>query len=239
LDSDEDSYCSIDESTHRQYSPPSSDDDSFSLDSFSIDTTPDFNIDDESLSDILSCVDSFNLELEEDVIKADTSVPPLKQSNGGHHGASTDNLQNLQDMKFLFDATSTFKNERWDHERLYWDAHEQYLMSVPTHGKLVWILDPILKRNECNSRCSGPILIEYIVAAGIRYLSGDRQKDILHIIGCSPRAAYHAVGDFIDDVNTSPELDIHLPKSSEEWLAINAEWKKKAQMKSLQNVLEH
>ena len=111
-------------------------------------------------------------------------------------------------------------------------------MSVPTHGKLVWILDHILKCNEYNSRCSNPILVEHIVAAGICYLSGGRPKDICHIIGCSPRAVYHAVDDFINAVNTSPELDIHLPKSSEEWLAINAEWKKKAQMKSLQSVLD-
>jgi hypothetical protein len=36
------------------------------------------------------------------------------------------------------------------------------------------------------------------------------------------------VDDFIDAFNSSPELDIHLPKSTEEWLTINAGWKKKS-----------
>lgn len=123
MDADKDSNYSIDESTHRLHSPPSSDDDSYSLDSLSIDTTPDFNIDDDILSDIISCVDSLDWELEEDVTEANISVPPLKRSNCGKDSASTDNLQILQDMKFLFNANSSFKNERWDHERLDWDAH--------------------------------------------------------------------------------------------------------------------
>ena len=58
IDADGDSNYSIDKSTYHLQSPPSSDDDSYSLDSFSIDTTPDFNIDDHSLSEIISCVNS-------------------------------------------------------------------------------------------------------------------------------------------------------------------------------------
>jgi hypothetical protein len=226
MDSDEDSYYSIDMSTRHHFSPPSSNDDSYtSLDTFNIDTTPDFNVGDDSLSDTLSCVESLHWELEEVVNESDTSVPPLKRSHGACDGASTDNLHILQDMNLLFDVNSTLRNERWDHKRLDWDTHvrqllyegtfeNKCLMSVLTHGKLVRILDHLLKRSAYDSRCSNPISVEHIVAAGMRYLSGGRPKDICHIIGCSPRAAYHLVDDFIDAVNTSPELDIHLPTSS-------------------------
>ena len=46
-------------------------------------------------------------------------------------------------------------------------------------------------------------------------------------MGCSPRASYLAVDDFIDAVNAAPELDINQPLSIEEWLSINEEWKEK------------
>jgi hypothetical protein len=69
---------------------------------------------------------------------------------------------------------------------------------------------------------------EHIIATGLRFLSGGRPKDLRHIMGCSPRAAYFAVDDFIDAVNAAPELDINLPLSMEEWLSINEQWKKKS-----------
>ena len=47
-------------------------------------------------------------------------------------------------------------------------------------------------------------------------------------MGCSSRAAYLAVDDFIDAANAAPKLDINLPLSIEEWLSINEEWKKKS-----------
>ena len=59
-------------------------------------------------------------------------------------------------------------------------------------------------------------------------MSGVRPKDLQYIMGCSPRAAFLAVDDFIDAVNAAPEVDINLMLSIEEWLSINVEWKKKS-----------
>jgi hypothetical protein len=140
-------------------------------------------------------------------------------------------VQDLEDMLFLQRYTSNTRKKRWDHGRLNWDNHvaqlkhensfvNEYTMSVPAHGKLVRILDPILERAEYNSRCSEPILVQHIVAAGLRALAGGRVKDQRHIIGSSRSAAYEAVDDFIDAVNGAHELDIHLPQTLAEWQRI-------------------
>jgi len=132
------------------------------------------------------------------------------------------NIKDMEDLLFLQNSASNLRNYRWDHERLDWDSHvaqltheksfvNEYTMSVPAHGKLVRILDPILERDENKSRCSEPIRVEHIVAAGLRVLSGGRTKDQRHIIGSSRTAAYDAVDDFINAVNSAPELDIKLP----------------------------
>jgi hypothetical protein len=71
-------------------------------------------------------------------------------------------------------------------------------------------------------------LVEHIIATGLHFLSGVRPKDLQYIMGCSPRAAFLAVDDFIDAVNAAPEVDINLMLSIEEWLSINVEWKKKS-----------
>lgn len=104
----------------------------------------------------------------------------------------------------------------------------EYTMSLPVHGKLVRILDPILQRKEYNSRGSDPILVEHIIATGLRVLAGGRTKDQRHIIGTSLSAAYDAVDDFIDAVNSAPELDIYLPQTTEEWQRINYGFTKKS-----------
>ena len=69
----------------------------------------------------------------------------------------------------------------------------EYLMSLPSHRKLVCTFDLLLQCNDYNSQCSEPILVEYKVAMDIRALSGGRPKDICRIIGCSPWAAYLAI----------------------------------------------
>ena len=142
-------------------------------------------------------------------------------------------ISDMDDLLFLHNAISKIRNERWDHQRLNWEEHviqlqhegkfnNEYRMSLPTHGKLVRILDPILQRREYNSRGSdGPILVEHIIAIGLRVLAGGRTVDQRHIIGSSLSAAYDAVDDFIDAVNTAPELDIHLPQTDEQWHTIN------------------
>ena len=66
------------------------------------------------------------------------------------------------------------------------------------------------------------------MATGLCFLSGGRPKDLRHIIGCSLRAAYRAIDDFIGAVNAAPELDIKLLQSVEEWVKLNQDWKKKS-----------
>ena len=78
------------------------------------------------------------------------------------------------------------------------------------------------------SRGTEPILVEHIIAVGLRVLSGGRTKDQRHIIGSSLSAAYVASDDFIDAVNAAPELDIKMPHSHDEWDRINAGFTRKS-----------
>jgi hypothetical protein len=149
------------------------------------------------------------------------------------------NVRDMEDLLFLQRHTAEMRNERWDHERLDWNQHvaqlqhegsfvNEYTMSASAHGKLVRILDPILQRVEYNSRSSQPILVEHIVATGLRVLAGGRVKDQRHIIGSCLTAGYVATDDFIDAVNSAPELDIRLPQTVEEWRHINAGFTRKS-----------
>ena len=70
-------------------------------------------------------------------------------------------------------------------------------------------------------------MVEQIVVTGLQALSGGRPKDLQHIIGCPPRAAYLAVDVFIDAVSFASELDIHLPQTEEEWSRIHEGWRQK------------
>ena len=71
---------------------------------------------------------------------------------------------------------------RWRHNRLDWNAHVQqlihegrfaneYRMSPSAHCNLVRLLDPILQRVEWNSCGSESILVEHIIALGMRVLA--------------------------------------------------------------------
>ena len=53
-------------------------------------------------------------------------------------------------------------------------------------------------------------------------LSSGRTTDQWHLAGCSHDAAYKAVDAFTDAVNPAPELEIHMPQSTEHWEMINA-----------------
>jgi hypothetical protein len=68
-----------------------------------------------------------------------------------------DDMHDLQDLLFICSSTAESRNESWDHHRLDWKEHitqlqhegsfsNQYLMNLPTHGKLIQILDSILER---------------------------------------------------------------------------------------------
>jgi MOSC domain-containing protein YiiM len=69
-----------------------------------------------------------------------------------------------------------------------------------------------LNRNGQKTKASG---------TGLRTLQGGRVKDQRHIIVTSRAACYAAVDDFIDAVNSAPELDIKFPQSVDEWRAVN------------------
>ena len=97
----------------------------------------------------------------------------------------------------------------------------EYLMSYDAHSNLVRLLDPILQRWEFNSWGSEPILVEHIIAIGLRRLGGGQIKDQRHIIGTSKTAAYQAFDDFVNAINQHPELDIKQPQSHEEWVEVN------------------
>ena len=83
------------------------------------------------------------------------------------------------------------------------------------------MLDDSLRREEHRCHDSQAITTRHIIALGLRALGGGRLSDIRHIIGCSKSAAYVALDDFVDAVNTCPELDINFPATAAEWKEVN------------------
>ena len=142
-----------------------------------------------------------------------------------------DDLSLLHWLSFISEHPP--RSDRWNHSRIEWEDHvhqlihedkfeREYRMSLFAHDQLVEMLAPILQRVEYNSRGStGPILVEHIVAIGLRALAGGRIPDLRHIIGASTSATYKAFDDFVNAVNAAPELDIKFPISSESWKEVN------------------
>ncbi|KAL3771896.1 hypothetical protein ACHAWO_010423 [Cyclotella atomus] len=77
-------------------------------------------------------------------------------------------------------------------------------------------------------RSTEPIAVEHMVAAGLRHLQGGRVKDARHIVKTSRAACYVMVDDFIDAVNSAPELDINLPQNADEWRAVNKGFRRRS-----------
>ena len=125
------------------------------------------------------------------------------------------------------------RGERWVHPRkdsyrLHTEQlihenrfHTEMRMSPDAVSKLIDILEPQLQRVEYNSRSEGPILPEHIVGVSLRTLAGGKLSDIRHIFKMSIAASYVCFNDFIDGVNTAPELAIKPPQSDEEWYRKN------------------
>jgi hypothetical protein len=193
-------------------------------DEFTSDTTKDSKTDGDDNDDINS-----------------TSSIDTKDAQSTSDGIidATNDISDLEDLLFLQRSVFNFRNDRWDHKRMSWDNHvdqleheglfsNEYLMTRPTQEKLVSIVAPYLQRAQYNSRCSEPILVEHIVAVGIRVLSGGRTKDQRHITGMSLDAAYKAADDFIDAVNAASEFDIYMPKTEDEWDETNRGFTKKS-----------
>lgn len=137
-------------------------------------------------------------------------------------------------MQWLVAVSSRLpRSARWEHERLDWEKHvnklthegkfaNEYRMSISAFETLVEMLRPSLHRDEHRSRSAQAIQPEHIVALGLRALGGGRLSDIRHIVGCSRSAAYAALDDFVNAVNSCPELDvINFPKTAAEWKEVN------------------
>ncbi len=103
-----------------------------------------------------------------------------------------------------------------------------YTMSHGAHRELMEILRPFLQRKEYNSRSTEPIAVENMVTAGLRTLQGGRVKDARHIVKSSRSAAYAMVDDFIDAVNSAPEMDIKFPQHVDEWRAVNEGFRRRS-----------
>ena len=213
--------------------------DSDSDDDASVDSSWSSSIcDDSSVDDIIPSesddYDDASSFSSSDTNSAQTTADRIKNLNH-----ATIDLLDVEDLSFLQRTILDFCNDRWDHKRISWDAHvaqlehegmfsNEYLMTKRTHQKCVSIVAPYIQRAEFNSRCSEPILVEHIVAVGLRVLSGGRTKDQRHITGMSLDAAYKAADDYIDAVNAAPEFDICMPKTDDEWEAINRGFKGKS-----------
>ena len=158
---------------------------------------------------------------------------------------SVDEVNMEMDDIFLLEWMATVaahppRRGRWHHNRLDWNAHVQqliherrfaneYRMSPSAHRNLVRLLDPILQRVEWNSRGgSEPILVEHIISLGLRLLAGGQVSNVRHIMGVSRSAAYEAFDDFVDAVNSHPDLAINFPNSTEEWKEVNEDKKAKS-----------
>lgn len=113
-----------------------------------------------------------------------------------------------------------------------WDDHvallmhegkfgREYRMSLGACEHLINLLTPSLQRVQFNSRAKAPIDVEHIVALGLRALGGGRLLDLRHIIGASLSASYKAFDNFVDAINTCPDLDINFPQSPAEWKEVN------------------
>lgn len=148
--------------------------------------------------------------------------------------------RDLSDLAFL-SRLSDVQKERWQHERLAWDRHlelvfheetfnNEYRMSYDAFNKLKEILQPILQRNANYCRDADPILTEHVMAMGIRYLKGGTVLDNRRYLNMSRAAAYSAIDDFIDAVNTAPELDICFPTSPEEWNRVREGWQSRSSL---------
>ena len=148
--------------------------------------------------------------------------------------------QDLQDLQSLMELESLgeytmfhSRGDRWVHPRkdsyrLHTEQlihenrfHTEMRMSPDAVSKLIDILAPRIQRVEYNSRSEGPILPEHIVGVGLRTLAGGSLSDIRHIFKMSIAAAYGCFDDFIDGVNTAPELAIRAPQTAREWYQKN------------------
>ena len=149
------------------------------------------------------------------------------------HHRIREEIEDLYNLQWIVSVSSRLpRHRRWEHRRINWENHvdqlmheckfaNEYRMSFSAFEHLVDLLDESLRREEHRSRSAEVIRTEHIIALGLRALGGGRLSDIRHIIGCSRAAAYAAFDDFVDAVNSCPELNIKFPTTAEEWKEVN------------------
>ncbi|KAL7456503.1 hypothetical protein ACHAWC_008001 [Mediolabrus comicus] len=168
----------------------------------------------------------------------DTGLVPIFDIKAHEAGG-----RDIADLAYL-STLSNARKERWQHERLVWENHlelvfhedtfsNEYRMSYAAFNVLKQILQPILQRNANKCRDSEPIMTEHIMAMGLRYLAGGRVLDNRRYIGMNKSSAYSAVDDFINAVNTCPELDIKFPSSAAEWEEVRQGWQARSSVPNI------
>jgi len=92
---------------------------------------------------------------------------------------------------------------------------EDYRMSYQAWENLRSILDKYLQRKKQYCRDSEPIYTEIMMGIGMRYLSGGMIRDSRRIYNVDRSEAYRCLRQFIDDVLSTPELEIKMPENWE------------------------
>lgn len=193
--------------------------------------------DSSSAGSSMSDCSSVGSSLEDSTSSSSESM--LSESSSSSSSADSDGVDDVNGLLHILDNILNASNDPWDHRRIDWEDHVAMLMNAGlfeneyrmTHGtfcKLRDILSPHLQRAEHNSRSSEPITPTHIMVAGLRVLYGGRTIDQSRIVGTGRTAAYDAVDDFIDAVNSASELDIRRPYTPEEWARINRGFRSKS-----------
>ena len=131
-----------------------------------------------------------------------------------------DDLEDLQ--------TTQIRSSHWVHKTFVWADHIQqllhedrfdieYRMSLQAFSKLHSILQVKLRRRIKLSRLIRPVTVEMVIGTGLRYLAGGKMNDIRHIFFLSKTECYNCIDSFLEAVNSSKALCIHLPQTPAEW----------------------
>lgn len=142
--------------------------------------------------------------------------------------------KDFEDLRWVISVSSIHlaQDHQWNHNCLVWNDHveqllhenkfnSKYCMSLPAFKSLVKMLESKLMCYHFNSLGVSPIKVRHIVAVGLQGLCGGCICDLRHLTKSLQAAAYQAFNDFINAVNSSPELAITFPQMPAEWIVVN------------------
>ena len=120
------------------------------------------------------------------------------------------------------------RSSHWVQKTIVWSDHIQhilhedifdieYRMTLQAFSKLHSILHVKVRRRIKLSRLIRPITVEMVMATGLRYLVGGRVNDIKHIFFLPKTECYNCIDCFLEAVNCSKALCIHLPQTPAAW----------------------